>query len=295
MQSNPIQRKTRNAFLIGMLIMLVLAIVIVALIYIFVLEDKLTVGSEEDPPVLVYQVISTIKAGSDISGKIQQVERPTSEVPTNYATYETVMNQGSKAKVDLEPGTIITNSLLYTPDEDTINNQSLRLVEFNMITPPSSLRVGDYIDVRLTIPSGQSFIVLAKKCVMSLQDTTIGLYLTEDEIVTMNCAIIESYIMTASNMEAIQYIDPGIQEAAEITYPVNSAVRDLYTSNPNILTEAKTALKDRLTKSGTTIRNNYINSDLSDYSVNAKENIEASLQEQIETARELYLSGLSGY
>lgn len=295
MQSNPIQRKTRNAFLLGMLIMLVIAAVIVALIYVFVLEDKLTVGSEDDPAVIVYKVISPVKAGNDISGKVQAVEMPSSEVPENYATMDGINKQGSTAKVDLAVGQIVTTALLYNKDTDTLNNQTLRLVEFNMITPPSSLRVGDYIDVRFTIPSGQDFIVLSKKCVMSLQDTTIGLYLTEDEIVTMNCAIVESYIMGASNIYAIQYVDPGIQEAAEITYPVNSAVRDLIKTNSNILQTAKNALTTRLNKGGTTIRNNYINSDLSNYSATATENIEASLQEQIETARELYLSKLSGY
>lgn len=41
MPSNPIQRKTRNSFLLGMLIMLLIAVIIIAILYFTVFADML--------------------------------------------------------------------------------------------------------------------------------------------------------------------------------------------------------------------------------------------------------------
>ena len=119
----------------------------------------------------------------------------------------------------------------YTVYENEKVQNSTRLIEYNMLTLPSTLRVGDYVDIRFTLPSGQNYIVISKKQVVSLQNSTVGLYLTEDEILMMSAAIIESYVIKASNLQVIQYVQPGTQEASTPTYAVNNDVYKLIMSN----------------------------------------------------------------
>ena len=114
-----------------------------------------------------------------------------------------------------------------------------------MLILPTTIAEGDYIDIRLTFPNGQNLIVISKKQVKSLLGDTIGLELSEGEILTMESAIVESYIMTASKLYAIQYVEPGNQEAAIKTYEPTEAVKNLINADSNITSEAKQALTDR--------------------------------------------------
>lgn len=305
MPGNPMQRKTRNAFLCGMLIMLIVALIVGAVLYFFVFSGSVATGSKDDQIVYAYRVINNISSGNSIKeGDVQVVKVKSSEVPANYINAmdsSATLSSNDVAKVDLYKGTILATSLLAKGDEDYTDN-SLRIAEFNMISFPSTLKVGDYIDIRITMPNGADYSIITKKRVVNLNNTTISLYLTEEEIITMNCAIIESYIMTASNIYAMQYVDAGMQEKAIQTYPVNSAVYALAISNSNIVADARKALAEKYANTGSTIRRNYIDPQISQY-VNRLdtatapylEDVNARLQEQIDAAREAYLSGLAGY
>ena len=170
---------------------------------------------------------------------------------------------------------------------------STRLIEFNMLTLPSNLRVGDYIDVRFTMPSGQNFIVLSKKQVMNLQNTTVSLCLSEDEILMMSSAIIESYIMKASNLQVVQYVAAGMQEASTPTYSVRNEVYQLILSN----SQKGINIEDygKINDSYNTALRDIINQELGEYTDTALTNIQEGIEKEKETAMELYLSGLQGY
>ena len=91
-----------------------------------------------------------------------------------------------------------------------------RLQEFNMITLPSDLDVGDYIDVRIRFATGEDYAVVVGKRVESLgaseeKSNTVFLRLNEEEIVRMASAIIESYVKGGINLYANKYIDPDSQ------------------------------------------------------------------------------------
>ena len=290
MPSNPIQRKTRNSFLLGMLIMLIIAIAVIAVLYFTVLSDVMGDVKETGELTVAYRLTSEIKSGEEIkSNKVEQVKLRTSELPQDYIPAGTSINS-YKSKVDLKAGTILSGSLLY---QDEMVSNSTRLMEYNMLTLPSTLRVGDYIDVRFTMPSGQDYIVLSKKQVMNIQNTTITLYLTEDEILMMSSAIIESYVMKASNLQVVQYIEAGIQEASTPTYSVNSEVYQLIMSNSqkgiNIEDYAK------INASYNADLRKTIEQELGQYAGAELTNIQEGMTEQKNTSMELYLSGLAGY
>lgn len=290
MPSNPIQRKTRNAFLSGMLIMLLIAAVIFAVLYFTVFSDMFVGTTGTGGTVYAYKLISEIKSGEKIdASKIEKVKVAANNLPTDYIN-ESIDVTAYKSKINLKAGTVLSASLLYSGEGLA---DSTRLIEYNMLTLPSNLAVGDYIDVRFTMPSGQNYIVLSKKQVKNIQGTTITLYLTEDEILMMTSAIIESYVMKASNLQAIQYVQAGIQESSTPTYSVNSDVYQLIMSNyqKGINIEDYAKINDSYNSALRQI----IEQELGKYVGTETTNIQEGIDKEKENAMELYLSGLEGY
>lgn len=310
MASNPMQRKVRNSFLLGLLVMLVITIIIGVLVFFVVVKPKMEEKQEEEQQLYAYayrlKTGVNVKSGEEItSSMVESVEIPIQTAGTDFIPSKNQSANGKltdvgfvggyKSKLDLTAGTILTYSMLYEEDETP---DSLRYVEYNMITIPTTLDVGDYIDIRLRLVNGQDLIVVSKKEIMSIYEQTIGLNLTEDEIVILNSAIVEAYIMTASELYVSMYVEPGLQEAAIYTYMPTAEVITLINMNENIISDARTALARLYAKQGTTDVRNQINNSLSQYGEDARYNVEAGIQEQIEAARkarEDYLSELEGY
>lgn len=196
------------------------------------------------------------------------------------------------AKINMYANSIVTLDSLAKSDQIVTNDK--RYVEYNMLTLPTTILEGDFIDIRITFPNGQDLIVVSKKEVKSILGDTIGLELTEGEIVMMESAIVEAYIMKASKLYAIQYIEPGMQTAAIKTYTPTEAVQGLIERNPNLTIEAKTGFQNRFNAD---IRA-WANADKNVYVEEAKDNLEAGIEKEIENARaarEAYLSGLTSY
>ena len=292
MPSNPIQRKTRNAFLLGMLIMLIIAVAVIAILYFTVFADMFINTSGTGQSAYAYKLTSTVKSGAVVeAAKVEKVKVAINNLPADYIVDATPIIQGKyKSKIDLQAGTILSGSLLY--EDDTVAN-STRLIEYNMLTLPSTLKVGDYIDVRFTMPSGQNYIVLSKKQVMNLNNTTVTLHLTEDEILMMSGAIIESYIIKASNLHVVQYVEAGLQESSTPTYSVNADVYQLIMSN----SQKGINIEDysKINASYNTNLRSIIEKELGQYIGSEITNIEEGIDKEKETSMELYLSGLQGY
>lgn len=117
---------------------------------------------------------------------------------------------GRKLKVAVNTRTIVMNSL-FLKDEDEVS-VDLRSREFNMISLPSNLKEGDFIDIRILYPTGEDYLVVAGKEIMStgaLADSnSIFLELNEEEILRVSGAIIESYIADGINLYATKYVNP---------------------------------------------------------------------------------------
>lgn len=202
------------------------------------------------------------------------------------------------AKVNMKANTVITRELVAQSDE--INTKDVRTQEFNMITLPATLETGDFVDIRLRMPNGTDYIVVAKKEVnipeiAGVPSTdTIEVKLSEDEILTMSNAIVEAYIMKGSQLYATKYTDPGNQEKAKTTYPVSKETMELIESDDNIIDTAKKALWSRY---NTDQRNGNVNNNLNKYSDESADNVESGIEEQIQKQKEMrqnYLDALNG-
>lgn len=256
MASNPIKRRARQSFFLGFLIALVIMAIVVMLLF-----TKINSLNEENeklkvvgPKVTVYTVSKDIEEGEaitidDLQQATMQLSAKSSAIETEeyidpsifYATDEEsgeTIDLSYTAKVKISAGTVVTLSMLK---EGGIANDE-RLMEYNMIVLPTQLNNGDYIDIRLRLADGTEKIVLSKKKVQQCTLSSVWMKMTETEILTMNSAIVDAYLVDGSQIRATVYTNPLMQEATEATYPVNDKVLAEITYNPNILVEAKNEL-----------------------------------------------------
>ena len=162
------------------------------------------------------------------------------------------------------------------------------------------IETGDYIDIRLSLPSGQDYIVVSKKEVTVPEiaglpsENTIWVNLSEAEIILLNNAIVEAYKIPGSKIYANLYTEPGMQTAAIITYTPSREVANLIDADPNIVDRAKSELQSRYNADQ---RNNVINQALQNNADEADANVEAGVEEEVTTTQENrknYLDGLAG-
>lgn len=264
MAMNPMQRRARNSFLIGFLV----ALIIMALVVVLLLVKMKTINEEKE--ALLQKQISVYVAANDLKSG----EKVTLEEDFIMSTVQTTLNpseiisdedfqfldkdgvaiskyyeDGTEKikevvmKVNVPAGAIVTKDMITETGEETSNTD--RIQEFNMISLPSQLKNGDYVDVRISLPNGQNYIVLSKKKVIGTTSTSIWFKLDELELQLLSSAIVESYYFTGSKLYAVPYTEPGMQEAAIPTYPVKDTVLAQINNNPNILDEIRTEYKNR--------------------------------------------------
>lgn len=294
MAVNPMQRKANNSFLLGILITLLITGVIIAILLLQLSKLNKQIKTETASRVYGYMVTSDVKSGSEInSSQIKSVEINSavkSDVIYTSAKADTtgaLFPAGKKAKVDLHAGTILTTDLTY---EDEALSADARKVEYNIITLPSQIQTGDYIDVRLTLPGGQDYIVVSHKKVEIPtisgvdSESCIWMQLSEAEILTMSSAIVEAYQMEGAKLYATRYVEAGTQTAATVTYLPSDDVIALMNKDSNIVQEAKNAIFARTrTDEKSTIRNPINNAKNNE---NAHDNLVDGVKSEVQGLRE---------
>lgn len=172
-----------------------------------------------------------ISEGDDANVEKQQVS--TGLESFNYITDTEI---GNVAVVDISQGVPIMYSMVtdITVAADTRNYE---IAVANLMT---TQKENDYVDVRITFPNGEDYIILPKKQVMSLNLETcvFDSYLNEEEILRMTSAIVDAYTTTGCRIYTTKYVESNLQEEAIPNYPVKSTTLDLINSDPNILTKA---------------------------------------------------------
>lgn len=300
MAMNPMQRKANNSFLLGVVITILITGAIIAFLIFQLANLNKEMEESQANKVYGYVVIGTIKSGTEITAaNLRAVEM---NIDGSTSTIYSSQNgmpfpTGLKAKVDLNPGTIVTSDITY---EDEALGNDVRSQEYNVIQLTSQLQTGDYIDVRLRTPDGRDLIVISHKevtipTILGVDSTNcIWMDLTEEETLLMSCAIVESYQMNGAKLYTAKYVEPGIQNAATPTYEPNDETITLINNDPNIVQEAKNELITRYNANRDTIRPGIDSAtgheDAQDNVVEKTEEEITSLQEE----RELYIESLGG-
>lgn len=321
MAMNPMQKKAQNSFLLGILVTLLITGIIIGLLVIklanMTKEQKLIEASK----VRIFVLSEDLESGEEVTiDKMQSREMDASTVPSNALSldklnamtnvYDEDGNLIKKVKViskiNLKAGTVITSDMIK---EEGNLESDVRKVEYNTISLGSQLEDGKYIDIRLRLPSGGDYIVVSHKKieipeidgVPSL--STIWLELSETEILTLNCALVENYKIEGSVLYATEYIEAGLQESATVTYIPNAEVMRLVLQDPNCVEAAKQEIlaryqadKKEQNDKNSAIRTP-INNALSQNSDNATDNLNTKLEEEVKTMqeeRQKYLETLGG-
>jgi len=204
------------------------------------IEQLKTIEQQAKARILV--AARRIPAGETLKAEDIQL----AEVPHTLVTEDSLKEPqtavGKVAKIELLPNTPLTASMLF---EGQPLARDVRIQQFHVIQLPSDLRKGQFVDVRINFPTGEDFIVLAKKKIRDLSGTVLWTEMNEPEILSISSAIIDAYLQGAK-LYAPVYVDPGMQEAAIANYPSNPKVLDLMESDPNILVKAQTELARQL-------------------------------------------------
>ena len=318
MAMNPMQRKANNSFLLGILITLLITGLIIAFL-IFQLSNLNKQMQEEEAKLKQVYVLNTdIMSGQVLTSDMLEMKTiDGSAIPANAITPVDVDNKGTVVdestanvirkldvvtKIDLKSGTILTSEMIATADE---LSSDLRRLEYNVVQFPSQLQTGDFIDIRLRLPSGEDYIVVSHKEVEIPvvdgidSENTMIIKMNEVETLTMSSAIIEAYIAEGSYLYATRYVDAGMQEAATPTYLPSDSVINLMNKDPNCANEAKQELFKRNNDSSykSAVRNP-INDELNQNSEDAQDNIISSVEEELKAAqeeRQKYLESLGAY
>lgn len=291
MATNPMQRKARNSFLLGMLVMLLLAAIIIGLLFMQLIKLQEEKKAQEATTKSVLVVSGDIKSGDTIEGKVTTKTISGGAVPTDTVTMGDI-TELTIAKIALSKGTILTKSNIEESTEKT--TADIREQQYNMIVLPQELEENDFIDIRLSIPTGQDYIVVSKKKIKRQDEENIWINMAEEEILAMNNAIVEAYTMNGSKLYATRYIDAGVQAKATPTYPVKREVLELINNDPNVVEAARTALWQRYNQSQQDQRNNVINSAIQAVE-QGQQNIESKVQEEVTKSKETrknYLDGM---
>ena len=165
------------------------------------------------------------------------------------------------------------------------------------------LTTGDYVDLRLMLPTGQDYIVISKKeveipIVGGLESAdTVWLKVGEDEILTISSAIVDAYRIPGSKLYMTKYTEAGMQKAATPTYITTPETRELINNDPNILKKAKDELRNRYESVGYNLRINYINRAVEASGDEGEANVKTKIQESITTTmdtRRKYLESVGG-
>lgn len=281
MAMNPMQRKIRNSFLFGFLVAVIIAAVVVALLYMRVkgLKEEIVKIQKENEVALVqvYAVTQDVQkdeiltASGDADQKFALISVPAQQVPDNAITQanldklykdENSDEYQMTAKLDLSKNTVLTTDMVEKSNE----SGTFRMGEYTMISLPSKLNAGDYIDIRIAYPTSADFVVLSKVKVQDANTNTIWLKLAESQMLLLNEAIIESYIVDGTKLYASQYVDAA-QVELNATYVPNSTVASLIQANS--FTDYDKSLIDDANRDVMDIRK-YIESVLSKYTEDEK-------------------------
>lgn len=300
MAINPMERKTRNSFITGLVIGLFIAALVGVLGYlqimnlnkekksteknlqsVFVAKNDILANQEitsenlvseklktkiDTSKIVTAQMLSEISGGKvamdngQIVGKKNkfaislpisnqsgnQTEKPKENVDAKQTETKPSVNEDSiiVAKIDIPAGSIVTTDMIIKKVYNKAIQEHTRLMEYTSIVLPTELKEKETVDIRIAFPNGQDLIVASKKTVEKTDANSITLRMNEEEIIQMNSAVIESYLVEGAKLYAAQYTDPGIQGASKATYTANQEVINLLSVDPNVSATFKNGISE---------------------------------------------------
>ena len=266
MAMNPMQRKANNYLIIGVVVTLLITGSIIAFLAVQLVNMKK--AEEEAAAALkkIYILNEDVTSGDVITAEmLKQAEVPSSLIPSNAISLDDIINNNldeegnviegaisTVAKIDIYSGSVLTSDMVQNTDDTITADQ--RIQEYNMVVLPTQIQTGEFIDIRLRLPTGEDFIIVSKKRVE---------------------------------------LPAGMQTAAIATYVPSQAVMNLMQADPNIVQEAKNELFTRYnsTVNNRNSINNSLNGYAEDATANIEDGVQEEINKSTEE-RQQYLESL---
>lgn len=182
-------------------------------------------------------VISSVKPGDIVTEDVLDYVTIPSSVVTDQFVTDTSDVIGRVFKIGVNAGTpLMSNMTMVEVLDDDMRDRDITLDRITV-----GLRVGDYIDIRITMPYGDEYVVIPHKRVYAINENTIKLYLSEYEWALYQGAMIDYYLNESygCTIYADRYIEPGLQNAAIAYYAPPSNIAAMIAKNPNILDDVR--------------------------------------------------------
>jgi len=239
-----IRQRTKNLLVAGFLgvVLCLLLITVLSLTFREEISEFLsTTIYQEKEVVLTHTIVvasKSLKKGSILTKEdviLSQIDAEKS-IDSSYTEASSLL--GKKLLMDVDKNLPLTPSMFM---EDALVDKNLRIYEFGFIELPYLLEDTDVVDVRIAFPTGQDYIVLAKKSIQSFERSRdqvhvglLDLALEEEEVLRMSSAMVDTYLTEGTRVYLVKYINADQQAPSVVNYPVNQSVLALYMENPNI-------------------------------------------------------------
>lgn len=246
-----IRDRKKNAAMIGGL-----AIVIVGLVAsnVTLRKDntalkKAMEGNEQT----VYVAVEPISLGDIVTdtGDNANVQMQVLYSGLDPSYYITKDDMNKKACMDIKKGVPIMTDMVANADLTSDE----RIYELKNITMVSDQKKNDFIDVRITFPTGEDYIVLSHKQIMNLdkKNDTMTVSMSEADIMRYASAVMDSSTVPGTSMYTTKYIEANLQEASTPDYPVRKGTlsaleqdQAVEGSTEELLAEARDVLDGKL-------------------------------------------------
>ncbi len=143
---------------------------------------------------------------------------------------------GKRLKVSLQKGAALYADLVYEGEQVA---QDERSVELQQLYLPQTLQEDEFVDIRITFPNGEDYLVVGHKRVYQIlrdeqeQLQAIKLRLLEEELLRYQAARVDTTVYEDTVLYAVPYVGE-YQQAGEVYYPVNPQVLRLLQWDPNV-------------------------------------------------------------
>lgn len=187
-------------------------------------------------PTTVYTVAATVKSGDEVTAE----SLVPMKLPSTCVTPDMVVNTsdiiGKFYKIALANGVPVTQSLFM---EETVT-ADVRDVDITVSRWTVGLTVGDYVDINITMPYGDDYIVIPRKRVYAVNENTIKLHMSREEWHKYQGALVEYYLNSAygATVYAQKYVEPGLQTEAVPYYAVPENILAIIQKDPNVVDKA---------------------------------------------------------
>ena len=183
----------------------------------------------------IFVLNSDVGAGEVIDEKSLSKRTVSSSDRLDVSVVEISDIAGMCAKIALPAGSVMTPDLVY-PGPGIKDDE--RIIDLNNVVLPYDLKEGDIIDIRISFPTGEDYVVVKHKDVCSLiteaeEVTGLAVSATEQEILRISSAGVDTEKYADTVLYGVRYRGDFQQPAAEF-YPVNPEVFDLMEWDPNI-------------------------------------------------------------